>query len=99
MLTPRSHLALKRGVYYFRRKLPVPHMGDIAVSLGTKAFREAQHLAALADRAFQKFFERSPRMTDVQQLLRQHLADAIASFDSPYAPTPRFTYKCSSGRV
>jgi len=45
MLTQRSHIAVKRGVYFYRRRLPSPHRGDIAVSLRTKGFREAQHLA------------------------------------------------------
>lgn len=51
MLTPRSHLAIKRGVYYYRRKLPSPHSGDVAVSLGTRGFREAQHLATSGARS------------------------------------------------
>jgi len=88
MLTPRSHLAVKRGIYYYRRKLPSPHSGDIAVSLRTKGFREAQHLATLADRAFACFFKSNPHMTDVQQLLRQHLAEALTEDRERHLATP-----------
>jgi hypothetical protein len=35
-----SHLTKKEGVYYYRRRLP-DHLGtDVALSLGTRNFRE-----------------------------------------------------------
>ena len=51
------HLTRKRNVYYWRRRLPGwPRGAEVAVSLGTRRFREAEHLAALADEAFGKAF-------------------------------------------
>jgi hypothetical protein len=33
MLPQCSHIASKRGVFYYRRRLPLPYLGEIAVSL------------------------------------------------------------------
>ncbi len=49
--SPKAHadatrLTRKDGTYYYRRRLPVPDKTDIAISLGTRNFREAP-----ADRA------------------------------------------------
>jgi hypothetical protein len=77
MLPPRSHLTIKRGVYYFRRKLPKPYRGEIALSLRTNNFREAQHLATLASSSFHSFFRSAPRMSDVAAILRAYLAQAL----------------------
>ncbi len=46
MLPQRSHITKKRGVFYFRRRLPVPLNGEVALSLRTRNFREAEFLAA-----------------------------------------------------
>lgn len=46
-----SHLTRKDGIYYYRRRLP-EHLGtDVALSLGTRRFREAEHLAEHPDTA------------------------------------------------
>jgi integrase len=87
MLPPCSHLAIKRGVFYFRRKLPMPHRGEIALSLRTKNFREAQHLATLAGSAFHLFF-RSPPMSEVAAILRAHLAQALETDRQQHLNTP-----------
>jgi len=78
MLPLCSHLALKRGVFYYRRKLPLPHSGEMAISLRTKHFRDAQHLARVADSVFVRFFRSAVRMTDVRTILHKHLAEALA---------------------
>jgi len=78
MLPLCSHLALKRGVFYYRRKLPLPHSGEIAISLRTKHFRDAQHLARVADSVFVRFFRSAVRMADVRTILHQHLAEALS---------------------
>ena len=63
MLPQRSHIARKRGgIYYWRRRWP-GRRGEAAFSLGTRAYREAEHLAAVADEAFEREWvdvERSP---------------------------------------
>ncbi len=40
------------GIYYWRRRWPGGR-GEAAFSLGTRWFREAEHLAAVADEAFE----------------------------------------------
>jgi len=49
MLPQCSHITRKRGVYYYRRRLPGDAKREIAVSLRTRMFREAQWLAAKLD--------------------------------------------------
>ena len=54
MLPQCSHIARKRGVYYYRRRLPKPFSGEIAVSLHTKVFLEAEWLSRRLDSAFER---------------------------------------------
>jgi integrase len=88
MLPLRSHLTLKRGIFYYRRKLPLPHIGEVAVSLRTSHYREAQHLARVADLAFRSFFRSVLSMADVQAILRQHLVDALEEDRARHLSTP-----------
>jgi hypothetical protein len=45
------HITRKRGVYYFRRRLPHPWRGEVALSLRTRHYREAEFLSeALTNR-------------------------------------------------
>jgi len=79
MLTQCSHISRKRGVYYYRRRLPNPHKGDIAVSLRTKGFREAEHLVTVLGHSFDHVIKNNNKMTtqDLQTILRQHLRAAL----------------------
>jgi hypothetical protein len=80
MLPQCSHITRKRGVFYFRRRLPKPLSGEITLSLRTRVFREAAWLTHTLDAAFARVLR---RMTDdknpaeisriVQQYLRDHL--------------------------
>ena len=47
-----SHITRKAGVYYCRRRLPGLAGGEVALTLRTKRYREAEHRAALLDDAF-----------------------------------------------
>ena len=47
-----AHLTRKRGIYYWRRRLPVRLCGEVSLSLGTRRFRVAEHLAAMLDARF-----------------------------------------------
>jgi integrase len=51
-----SHITRKRGVYYFRQRLPAPGMGEVAISLHTRNFREAEHLATELSLASNRLF-------------------------------------------
>ena len=44
-----SHITRKRGIYHFRRRLPAPYLGEKTLSLRTKSYREAEHLAKVLD--------------------------------------------------
>lgn len=44
-----AHVTRKGRIYYYRRRLPAPRTGEVAISLRTGSFREAQHLAEMLD--------------------------------------------------
>jgi macrodomain Ter protein organizer (MatP/YcbG family) len=84
MLPQCSHITRKRGVFYFRRRLPKPLSGEITLSLRTRVFREAEWLTHTLDAAFARVLQ---RMTDdknpaeisriVQEYLRSHLENDL----------------------
>ena len=65
-----AHIAIKRRVYCYRRRLPAPLRGEILLSLRTTRFRLAQHLAIILDRVFEKTLSRSWTMQDQEDRLR-----------------------------
>jgi hypothetical protein len=73
-----THITRKRGsIYYYRRRLPRPHSGDIALSLDTDHFREAEYLAKVLDSRFNAFFRDEITVTDIKTILREELRDAL----------------------
>ncbi|QEX18037.1 integrase [Hypericibacter terrae] len=77
-----SHVTKKRGVYYYRRRLPSPHGGEIALSLGTTNYREAEHQAAILDKAFNELMQTMTTNTtkptaDLQAIVRDYLKTAL----------------------
>ena len=80
MLPQCSHITRKRGVYYYRRRLPRPHQGEVALSLRTRNFREAEHVAMFLDRSFQRAIRKiSTTMStnEIKPILQQYLRDAL----------------------
>lgn len=78
----RSHkdakaLSRKRGVYYFRRQLPEPFNGEIAVSLSTRNYREAEHLAEQLNALFDRAVPTVSSTPELRSILRAYLADAL----------------------
>lgn len=72
-----SHVAKKDGVFYYRRRLP-EHLGtDVALSLGTRRFREAEDLAKQLDQVFNHAVSTVSSTADLRRILRDHLADAL----------------------
>jgi len=69
-------------VFYWRRRLPGAH-GEITLSLGTTAFREAEYMAAVIDGAFPEAvasvsgMSSDSRMTDLNAILRSYLRAAL----------------------
>lgn len=83
-LTQPSHLALKGGVFYYRRVLPGDARTQVAVSLRTCSYLEARSLASVLDRAFALAVEQV-RMThppspppDIATVVRDYLRDELA---------------------
>jgi len=67
------HITKRRGVYHWRRRLPGQAKGEIMVSLRTRRYREAEHLAAVADDGFAREWERlalSEKRVDREELKR-----------------------------
>jgi hypothetical protein len=80
MLPQCSHITRKRGVYYYRRRLPGATKGEIALSLRTRMFREAQWLAAQLDQEFRGIItsvNENKNTTDVQRIAREYLKDKL----------------------
>ena len=76
---PCSHLACKRGVFHYRRKLPKTHGGELTLALRTVNYREAAYRVGLLDRLFNRVLRRQSNMVDLKAILRQQLAEALAA--------------------
>ncbi len=72
-----SHITKKRGIYYYRRRVPAPDNRQIAVSLGTTNYREAEHRAKLLDDAFDAAREAMTSSPDIQKTLRDYLRTTL----------------------
>lgn len=81
MCPQRAHIALKRDTYCYRRRLPTPCRGELLLSLRTGSFREAQHLATILDRAFDRTVASCSTMHDnetkLREILRTELEEAL----------------------
>ncbi len=99
-LTQCSHIARKRGVYYFRRRLPHPHRGDVALSLSTRNFRTAEYLAELLASAFEELVAHSMSTLDLQPILSEYLRERLAFARSKLLKTPygRAAFNSSADR-
>ncbi len=76
-----AHITRKRGVYQYRRRLPAPFRGELSLTLATRRYREAEHRAALIDRAFGMAWSTARKMSDipaeVRKLVRDYLKHAL----------------------
>ena len=80
MLPQCSHITRKRGVYYYRRRLPGATKGEVALSLRTRMFREAQWLAAKLDQEFWGIMASvsgNKNTADVDRIAREYLRDKL----------------------
>lgn len=82
MLPQCSHITRKRGVFYWRRRLPGTLGREIALSLKTRHFREAEHRSGLIDGAFGAAMRKAmsePKSPDVtiETILRGELRKAL----------------------
>jgi integrase len=86
-----EHLALKRGVYQYRRRLPESlGGGEVSISLGTGRFTTAAGLARDLDAAFAAAIERAAvaPMADIRGIVRTYLQDALEA-DREYRLTAK----------
>ncbi len=85
-----SHIKRKRGVFFYRRRLPRPHQDEITLSLGTTSFWLAQALAKDLDDAFLRFLQRPPMNEfDIKKALREYLRAELKSLRQKHLATPR----------
>src|SRR5277367_6361782 len=80
MLPQCSHITLKRGVYYYRRRLPRYPKRELTLSLRTRSFREAQWLAAKLDREFPGVIasvSENEKPADIQRIAREYLKSKL----------------------
>jgi hypothetical protein len=80
MLPQCSHITRKRGVYYYRRRLPQHPSRELALSLRTRCFREAEWLAAKLDKEFlviMSSLKNDEKAADIQRIAREYLKDKL----------------------
>ena len=68
-----THITRKGAVYYYRRRLPRPLIGEISFSLGTARFRLAEDLACRLDHKLSELLEADVRPVDLSPILRDYL--------------------------
>jgi site-specific recombinase XerD len=81
-LLPQSvHISRRRGIYCYRRRVPGDRCAEVAISLRTRHFREAEHRAGLLDGAFDDALRRARETMsegyDVNAILREYLRAAL----------------------
>lgn len=78
MLPQCSHITRKRGRFYYRRRLPNPHIGEVVLALRTVNYREAEHLARVVDSAFARFLD-AHMEKDLDEKLRGILQETLSA--------------------
>lgn len=76
-LSAASHVTKKDGVFYYRRRLPDRLGTEVAISLSTRSFREAEHLAEQLDTVFERVTPSVSSTPELRSILRAYLAEAL----------------------
>jgi len=89
MLPQCSHITKKRGVYYYRRRIPKSPNREVALSLRTRMFRVAECLATELDQEFRRLTEdvTTDDKIDLTPILRNYLKRRV---ETPHAPVYAF---------
>ena len=92
-----ARLTRKRGIYFYRRRCPRSLGGEVAVSLKTRNFRQAEHWAKQLDSIFLQAVRGMTSKTDLQAILRQYLRDALDHDEQQrlHAPPGKSVYMSS----
>jgi site-specific recombinase XerD len=81
MLPQCSHITRKRGIYYYRRRLPGATKSELALSLRTRMFPEAQWLSQRLDGAFERVLQRMAEQNkdraDIGEIAKQYLRGCL----------------------
>lgn len=72
-----AHLTRKRGIYYWRRRLPARLGSEVSLSLGTRGFRVAEYLAAVLDGEFLRVVTTVTDLPQLRSILRAYLAECL----------------------
>ena len=83
-----SHITRKRGVYYYRRRLPVPDRKEVAVSLFTRHYRPAEYRAARLNVLFARIVPYLQDRTKIAAILRRYLQERIAEDEAEWLRVP-----------
>jgi len=83
----RSHIALKRHRFFYRRRIPGSRL-EVSLPLGTSDYREAQYLARMLDRKFVRLMASLSSMVDLQSVLRRELLRVIENDRQRHIATP-----------
>ena len=93
MLPQCSHITKKRGVYYYRRRIPQSPNCEVVLSLRTRVFRVAECLADGLDQEFKSLIQgvTTDDNTDLAAILRIYLKkrldlDMWRRAETPQAP-------------
>jgi integrase len=97
MLPQCSHITRKRGIYYYRRRLPRPSATELVLSLRTRSFRRAEYLANRLDLIFSDLVARIVMKPDLQAILREHLKQLLDADLEQHLQTPAGSAVYSSG--
>src|SRR3979409_673899 len=96
MLPQRSHITKKRGVYYYRRRIPKIPDSEVALSLQTRMFRVAEYLATGLDQEFRRLTEdvTTDDKSDLAPILRTYLKRRLPADMRDRVETPRAPMLC-----
>jgi hypothetical protein len=79
MLPQCSHITKKRGVFYYRRRIPMTATGEVALSLQTCNYRCAEHRTRRLDHLFIHLVRLMTDRSKIASILRHYLNERIAA--------------------
>lgn len=88
MLPQCSHITRKRGVYYYRRRLPGDGCDEVAVSLRTRNYRQAEARAERLHSVFTEAIRAMNSKAKITVALRECVSEMIAEDESRWLRTP-----------
>ncbi|HEX3882405.1 MAG TPA: site-specific integrase [Stellaceae bacterium] len=96
-----SHITRKRGIYYYRRRIPCRPGREVAISLLTRDYREAQSRAERLDRVFRTeslVQDRKKLAAILRERLRADIEEDEATWLRTPAGEPAYAYWLDEGQ-